>query len=608
MSLTGLAHVAALAADAAPPPSVEQFSPLGEVKGVRQVAVRFSEPMVPFGDPRLPDPFDVAAAAKGKGRWADERNWIYDFDEDLPAGIACTFTLKPSLAALSGRPVGGTRTFSFNTGGPAILASIPYEGSHYIDEEQAFLLQLDAAADEASLLANASFSVDGIEEAVGVRIVKGEARQKLLTLGPGRGLIRLPRNARGERDTLEFRRKKNAADDPRVVVIQAKQRFPAGADVQLSWGAGIRSLTGVATTAPQELAFRTRPAFRLAFTCDREEPKGPCLPMLPMTVGFSAPVSLKLAKQIRLEGASGRVIAPTTRGEDEDGNAVHQVVFPGPFPEHASFKVRLPKGFQDDSGRKAENADRFPLAVATGGYPPLAKFAAPFGIVEWTGEGVLPVTLRNIEAQARSRMLGLGDDDVRPDEPAMDNQGKPSSRKKRRAAAYMQTMDDYHAQALADLTGRIRPVAPGRAGETLAWLRKIERAYRYHEPPTLLSESVIAPEKGGREFMLPRPGGDNAFEVIGIPMPKPGFYVVEIESARLGDSLLRKKPMYIPTAVLVTNLSAHLKLGRESSVVWVTTLDKGEPVAGAQVAIHDSAGKRLWKGETGADGIARVDG
>ena len=214
LSLAGLARASALPAEPAPPPSVEMFSPEGEVKGVRQVAVRFSEPMVPFGDPRLPDPFDVAAAAKGKGRWADERNWIYDFDEDLPAGIACTFTLKPSLAALSGRPVGGTRTFSFNTGGPAILRSIPYEGSHYIDEEQAFLLQLDAAADEASLLANTTFSVDGIEEAVGVRIVKGEERQKLLTLGPGRGLIRLPRNARGERDTLEFRRKKNVADDP----------------------------------------------------------------------------------------------------------------------------------------------------------------------------------------------------------------------------------------------------------------------------------------------------------------------------------------------------------------------------------------------------------
>jgi hypothetical protein len=41
-------------------PRVEVFSPQGTVKGVRQVAVRFSVPMVTFGDPRLPKPFQKA--------------------------------------------------------------------------------------------------------------------------------------------------------------------------------------------------------------------------------------------------------------------------------------------------------------------------------------------------------------------------------------------------------------------------------------------------------------------------------------------------------------------------------------------------------------------
>ena len=41
-------------------PRVEIFSPQGAVKGVRQVSVRFSEQMVPFGDPRgLIEPFDI---------------------------------------------------------------------------------------------------------------------------------------------------------------------------------------------------------------------------------------------------------------------------------------------------------------------------------------------------------------------------------------------------------------------------------------------------------------------------------------------------------------------------------------------------------------------
>ncbi|MCW5624011.1 MAG: hypothetical protein KIT73_04750 [Burkholderiales bacterium] len=55
---------------------VEWFSPEGEVKGVRQVTARFDTPMVPFGDPRLVEPFDIDCPAAGSGRWADGRNWV----------------------------------------------------------------------------------------------------------------------------------------------------------------------------------------------------------------------------------------------------------------------------------------------------------------------------------------------------------------------------------------------------------------------------------------------------------------------------------------------------------------------------------------------------
>src|SRR5688572_33080902 len=107
---------------------VQLFSPQGEAKNVRQVTARFSEPMVAFGDPRLADPFTVQcdgdpARLKGRGRWADARNWIYDFEADLPGGQRCKFALKADAKALSGQPIEGKREFSFHTGGPAIVAS-----------------------------------------------------------------------------------------------------------------------------------------------------------------------------------------------------------------------------------------------------------------------------------------------------------------------------------------------------------------------------------------------------------------------------------------------------------------------------------------------------
>ena len=70
--------------------SIESFAPNGEVKGVRQVTARFSAAIVPFGDPRELAPFAIACnpadMSEGNGRWADTRNWVYDFEQDLPAG------------------------------------------------------------------------------------------------------------------------------------------------------------------------------------------------------------------------------------------------------------------------------------------------------------------------------------------------------------------------------------------------------------------------------------------------------------------------------------------------------------------------------------------
>jgi len=85
--LLGVLGAAGATAQAADGPGVELFAPQGEVKEVRQVTARFTTPMVPFGDPRLVEPFDVDCAEKGSGRWADARNWVFDFERDLPAGV-----------------------------------------------------------------------------------------------------------------------------------------------------------------------------------------------------------------------------------------------------------------------------------------------------------------------------------------------------------------------------------------------------------------------------------------------------------------------------------------------------------------------------------------
>lgn len=572
---------------------IETFSPQGTVKDVRQVTVRFSEQMVPFGDPRLLEPFDIRCPEKGQARWADGKNWIYDFERDLPAGIACEFILKPNLKTLSEKGIGGHQRFSFSTGGPAIRQSYPHEGSTHIDENQIFILTLDSEATEESILSNVSCSIEGINERVGVSILKDKVREGILKVSRYRD-DKLPR-----------------------VVLQCRQSFPNNSKVSLIWGKGVSSLSGVKTTEDQILPLEVRGPFTATFSCERENPKADCIPILPMRIKFSSPVSWNIAKNILLKSIDKvyRVYRPSKGSDEEegeevsDGNFIYHILFKGPFPENTSFSIEIPKNMQDDAERELANKDNFPLKVRTDSYPPLAKFSARFGIIELKGDAVLPVTLRNLEPEVKTRMLKVD----KKKEGVVDKAKEGLLEKTVKAGeAFTSILPDSTKEKGKDvvegLKGRLHRVQMGKEERIIEWLKKVASAER--ENTILKNESDI------KEFFIPKPGGSKAFEVIGIPLKKPGFYVVELESEILGASLLgeqkplsrfgRQKPLYVPTASIVTNLSAHFKWGRESSLVWVTTLDKAETVKDASVSIRDCNGKVIWEGKTDEKGVARI--
>jgi uncharacterized protein YfaS (alpha-2-macroglobulin family) len=520
---------------------VEMFSPQGTVKGVRQVSVRFSEQMVPFGDPRgLIEPFDIVCPEKGTGRWADGKNWVFDFERDLPAGVRCEFKLKQGLKTLSGKEITGQKIFSFTTGGPAIKASTPYEGSQSLDEEQIFILTLDAEPDEASVIQHVFFSIEGIQDRVGIEFITGKVRGEILK---ARFQYRTP------------------PPFP-MILIQSKQRFPSNVKISLIWGKGVTSKTGVATEQDQILRFQVRKPFTAEFSCDREHKGAGCIPILPMNLYFSASISKDQANRIVLKGPEGKSWRPQLDGQEE----VNHVSFKGPFPENGNFSIELPTGLKDITGRPLINEDKFPLSVRTEAYPPLAKFSARFGIVELKPEPVLPVTLRNLEPEVKAKMLKT----------------------------------DQEEEILGKVIGKFMNVQTEKGEGVQVWLRKVASASR--------DKSIFSESKGVIDFKVPKLMGPRAFEVVGIPFKKPGLYIVELESTILGKSLLGSpKPMYVPTAALVTNLSVHFKWGRESSLAWVTALDTGEPVKEAKVTVRDCQEKVLWQGKTDANGIARIE-
>ena len=263
----------------------------------------------------------------------------------------------------------------------------------------------------------------------------------------------------------------------------------------------------------------------------------------------------------------------------------------------------MPRDLKDNVGRPLANAGAFPLKVATGDTPPLAKFAAaPFGIVERAPTRCCPSrcgTCKAICARAAAAQRAGSDQRGSVRVKRIDSDADILSwfarcrfheRSVTAREAGLPQAEWFTVEDAVNAKGR--PIK-----------RRVERCVDTREV------SLLGSDADARRLDLPQlAGGDpRPFEVVGIPLAAPGYYVVEIESLRLGASLLDKKaPMYVRTGVLVTNLGVHFKRSRENSLVWVTTLDKGKPVEGADVAVYDCRGRQIFAGRTDAQGLARI--
>lgn len=558
---------------------VDFFSPQGQVKGVRQVSARFDVDMVPLGDPRLSDPFLVKCPAKGTGRWVDNRNWVYDFEQDLPAGLECSFTLIDRSKDIAGETL-APASFSFTTGGPAILTTIPSEGDQ-ISEDQVFVLGLDAPVHEASLAGHFWCVAEDVAEKIPAQLLTGEAKAKVLAasehffqrylsvLAIQHSLYLLDVPSGSRREALLSSASKPGAP---VLVARCGRRLPADRTVSLAWERGIESTTGIANTDEQILAFKTRPDFSARLHCEKLNPRRPCLPVLPMQLEFSAPVNSKMAARITLRSGQ-KTWHGKSSDDDNRSGYTRSLSFEGPFPEAAKLTLALPPRLKDQDGRNLVNMASFPLRLKTDRAPPLAKFASDFGIYELNAQPALPLTVR-----------------------------------------YVAKLSQRHAQLSAERLTTRNPV------EVIEWMRRIremsinefgERDDEKRYAPIIhfgAEDSIFEARHKIASLKLPKPLPDRETEVIGIPLTGAGFHIVEVASPRLGAALMDKpKPYYVRATALVTNMAVHFKRGDESSLVWVTSLDGGLPVANAEVAVRDCANTVYAQGRTNAEGILRIN-
>ncbi|MDK2761833.1 MAG: alpha-2-macroglobulin [Sphingopyxis sp.] len=560
--------MAATAADTVP--QVTLATPGGSGSGdgtITRFTLRFSEDMVPLGDPRAPAPATDNCKLPSSGRWVDTRTWVIEFDKPLPGGLACNVELRDGLRTARGVSVAGNNRFALDTGGPSARAVLAGGTDGDIEEDQIFLVATNVAADRASVGRFGYCAVDGIGEKIPLDVLPRPTAAEILTgLGDNSWSRQSFTYDAGLPQRLPAAGADREAALDRIVAVKCRRPLPPGREMALVWDARISQAGVPGRTAGRDQRFDhdIRPAFTAKMSCSRINPQAGCNPIKDVTLSFASPVARETILAATLNTADGRKLTPKIDEDDRNDAWLTSVRFTGPLPQNVDATLVLPADITDQSGRKLQNQSNFPLKFHIDRAPPLVKFAAEFGILEAGEGGVLPVTVRGVESalvQSNLKMpattLKVGDDDA------------AIARWLKRVADadetdYREEKDAAGKDVTVNYTGTRSVFDGAPQGDD-------RRAMQ------------LAPAAGGKEF-----------EVVGIPLAEKGFHVVEIASPELGAALLgRKSTRYVATAALVTNMAVHFKWGREASLAWVTSLDTGLPVAGAEIRVTDSCTGRL---------------
>ena len=542
---------------------------------IDRFTIRFSEAMVPLGDPRAKPAASSDCPGASAGRWVDPQTFVIDFQRPLPGGTSCKVKLRDGITTQSGIRVSGQASYSIDTAGPSVRGVLaPGERGSDIDEDQVFLVATNTQADPASVAAKTGCAIDGVGEVAAVDVLPAGTAESVLTQMGSDDWRTSDFLSEAEISTpLPSAAAARSAALSNVIALRCRRPLPPGKDMALVWPKTIADRNGKLAGRDQRFDYTVREAFEASFDCTRSNGKSACNPITPVHLAFTAPVERATALAARLKLADGTERKPRTDSDAKNNAEISDLYFDGPFPAATGATVTLPAGIKDLSGRTLANAARFPLAVGFAATPPLVKFAAEFGIIEAREGATLPVTVRAIEP-------GLV--------------GK---------AAFV--------------TGQSLKLQADDAA-IAAWLRKLDKAERSNYEwikrkdgtSTAINHTRDKPllPPTGTPMKVALPGQGKDFEVVGVPLGGKGFHVVEFASPALGAALLgRPVPRYVAAGALVTDMAVHFKWGRESSLVWVTSLGNAAPVANAAVRVSDScSGKLLATGQTDGSGLLKL--
>jgi uncharacterized protein YfaS (alpha-2-macroglobulin family) len=558
----------ARAQQTAPAPlGVVNAQPAGEISALAQAAeirVRFSEAMVPIG--RIPDQvtapfFSIRPAVAGTFRWAGPTILVFTPDPKTPLPNATRYdvTVDATAVAVSGRRLPRAFTFTFTTPTARLLSTTWYRAGGRFDRPAVIALRFNQAVRPADVLAHAT-----------ARYERHDWNRPQITA--------LERARMGAAEAARFDAK--VAATTAVTVSQApvalriatdwdKKQFPPAPDlvvletvpvpstdgwIRLALDTGLPAVEGRATPpAEQSHVIQLNPTFFVdAFTCatacdaDRYNHAG-------------------LRAQVRLDALRRAATVRDITNPTEDA-----IVRPLAVPRE-TFRTQqeMVGAFTfEDLGFDRQTPARMWAVTIDGGLSAVdgqtlgytwtgvvdnwhdrafASFGDGHGVWE-TGGGPLPFFARNF-TDVRQWVQALAPDQLMPTIQQLTERrfrGSPPGAGTRRPLGV--TADQIQSHGL-NLTGVLKP-----SGTGLVW-------------------AAVQP---GEPIVRARRYGD-------------------------GDP---DESRPVASVVQVTNLGITVKDSPQSTLVFVTRLDSGAPVAGADVSIIRLDNSVAWAGRTSGDGIA----
>lgn len=559
------------AAVAAAPLTVLSAGPEGEIASLEEaneVRVVFSEPMVVLG--RIPQPlrapfFSITPPVAGTFRWSGTTTLLFTPDpkKKLPYSTKFNVKIDASATAVSGAKLAAPYTFSFTTPTVRLRSTTWYRKNGRYDGALVIVLRFNQAVDKKKF-----------GEFLRLKYVPHDWSAPAI---PAAGLERLEKEDPASIDAFNAKVAKTRKATQAGGTVMGffadnwnKERFPPSNDMIVfetqpgiptdSWvdvviDPDVRGAQGAESagidqhfTIQLERTFFVRGDLengqqRTGFNCIEE-----CDPDYWNPLAFTRPAllaSLRKTLTVRdvTNSAKDTVVKPGESDQSEDESAQYVSLEDLGYQQTPARKFAV-KVDKETKARDGQTLGYTWIGVVDFWHRvAFSSFGDGHGVWESSGGPVLP----------------------------------------------------FYARNLKNVTQWLAPVA---ADDVMPTVVRLENAYFNEAPEVKPVNRKLAPKPDEIQSY-----GIDLSGVLG--ERKTGVVWAAVQD---GDAIARAHQSpdarTVATVVQVTNLGISVKDSPQNTLIFVTALDTGKPVAGANVAIRTLDNKVFWQGTTGADGIA----